>query len=158
MPAKPRMVPLLDVTRAYLDSGEIPRLRAVSNRDPGHRVDGDVVYGPETVIEEMPDAVSRRNSIVGQATEYENVLVRGEDGKDQMRRRVVRRESPVDYGPVGRYEIREYDIDGNCIDRRVIHGRESEIRRAFPDKMSKDDRTALRVAGGKVPDKIFKLA
>lgn len=136
---------------ALLETGTVPRPFAVTNNDIGHWI-ADTQLGHNGTIPaaEDPHDTAARNSLVGKAVEFDEEIVL--EGKDFVRRRnVVRREDPVEFGPILRWE--ERGAEG----RKVLKGRLSEQRRSCPDEAERKIREKLGVGGGSHPDKVFKL-
>lgn len=117
--------------------------------------------------------VTYRNSLLGDAVAYDTEFVKGET---EVRRQVVARKSPVDYGPDVRAQVCEFaeylvrdeagdpilDRHGRPMIRQVVmsrktfYGQLSVFHRAFPDAEDRIRRGHVGIYGGQ-ERKVFLL-
>jgi len=176
----------------YLETGEIDRRWAATNYNSGHHVESWLASSQDVRAEDPADT-AKRNSLCGAPEEFDTERICKRcgpiPGKDyeplcpqchrrlDMRRIVVRRADPLEFGPVIRWEEREVvlierkDAEGKIKRNRegeiqystktlakdVRFGRVSEFQRAVTDEQERIKREQLGVSGNRAPDRVFLL-
>jgi len=142
---------LSTATAAFLETGRAPRRFAA-------RATRDAQAAPAVTIADLgyeaddkghPDhSFALRAQLLGP---MEVRSIKTGPRKDEV---IIERErqAPVEYGPQERYLV-----VGNGGDLKVVIGRESEIRRAFPDQEEAHRRIISGMWGPRPPQAIFRL-
>lgn len=193
MPRQPAHAPPSPTLAQFLETGDVPRRWAATNHSPGHRVESWLAASPDVREAEDPADTAQRNSLCGDPLAYETERMCRRCGplpgteyeplcpncyrRVEIRRIVVERADPVEYGPDIRWEEREIEwverrnedgsikrdrkgqpqLVGETRGKDVKYGRLSEFHRAVVASEEAEKRRRLKISGNRSPDRVFLL-
>lgn len=173
--------PLTAVAQAFLDGDRPMQPWAAESAEGGTPIANTdfLNLGGTGLVDATEDPVdtSYRRAILGEAIEFETEEIRGvKAGHLEVRRQVMRRLDPLEFGPLVRVQACETetieirDEDGSPVfdrrglpktrelitGRKIFSGPESAMRRAFPDEIERSRRSKVGIYGG-VRRKLFLI-